>query len=67
MWRLQVICRAQTSIDATELLSTSEGEEDTTPMALSDATKTWFNRHGLESFFQIAEAPPHGELEKVTL
>ena len=36
-------------------------------MALSEAAKTWFNRHGLEGFLRIAEAPPHEEPEKVAL
>ena len=59
--------RAQTSTNATKLPNTSEGEEGTTPMALSDATKTWFSRHKLEGFLQIAEAPHYEEPEKVGL
>ena len=40
-------------------------EEDTSPMALSTATREWFSEHGLEGFLRVADAPPHEEPEKV--
>ena len=36
-------------------------------MALSDASKDWLNKYGLDGFLRIAEAPPYEELEKVSL
>ena len=41
-------------------------EEDTSPMALSTATKEWFSKHGLDGFPRVVDAPPHDEPEKVT-
>ena len=58
--RLQVIRRAQIGIGATETLNNNESEDKFTPMALSEAAKTWFNLHGLEGFLRIEEAPSHG-------
>ena len=34
-------------------------------MALSTATREWFNKHGLEGFLRVADAPPHEELENI--
>ena len=64
---LQVIRRMQTSPGTPNLLNTSESKEDPAPMALSKATKAWFNRNELEGFLRIAEAPPQEEPEKVAL
>ena len=39
-------------------------EEDTGPMALSEEARQWLTENGLEGFLQIADAPPHVELEQ---
>ena len=36
-------------------------EEDTGPLALSEETKQWLTKHGLEGFLRNADAPPHAE------
>ena len=65
---LQVFKRAQTCTSRKELHQSNESkEEDTRPMALSDAAKHWLSRNGLEEFLQIAEAPLHEEPERVAL
>ena len=60
------IFREQRRLQISERARASK-EEDTRPMALSDAAKDWFSRNGLEEFLQIAEAPPHEEPERVAL
>ena len=44
---------------------TDNNEEDSDPMALSDAAREWFTKNGLEGFLRIADAPPHEEPEQV--
>ena len=44
---------------------TDNNEEDSDPMALSDAAREWFTKNSLEGFLYIADAPPHEELEHV--
>ena len=34
-------------------------------MALSTSTRDWFNKHGLEGFLRVVDAPPHEEPEKI--
>ena len=36
-------------------------------MALSDATKNWFNKNGLQRFLRVVKATLHEEPEKVAL
>ena len=39
--------------------------ENSSPMALSDAAREWFTKNDLEGFLRIADAPPHEEPEQV--
>ena len=42
---------------------TDNNEEDAGAMSLSDATKEWFTKNGLEGFLRIVDAPPHEKPE----
>ena len=62
------ILRAQSAQDSAKpQCSTLEAleEEQTEPMALSNATRDWLIKNSLEGFIRVAEAPPHEEPEMV--
>ena len=58
----------QTSEKAQALNLRSDLEADNIePMALSNEVKNCLIKNGLEGFIRVAEAPPHEELEQVSI
>ena len=54
-----------THIGPEDQISTNTHEPDTGPMELSTKLKEWLQKHGLEGFIWVVEAPPHPDVQEV--
>ena len=67
LWRAQKSTRTLRHTEHNLLAKkhTDNDEEDSGPMVLSNTTRKWFTKNGLEGFLRITDAPPHEEPEQV--